>query len=135
MKVYIVTSGCYSDYGIEGVFTDEVMANAYANLDSDRKVETYDADTLKVETSPLYAQILYNVSNNTIQSISTKYIPRYMEHYGPPNDDKPDNSAYFMFYCIISERAKKDIEKYGKQSPILLKAAQDRWARYRGEML
>ena len=36
MKVYIVTSGCYSDYHIEKVFTDPEQARLYALLDPDR---------------------------------------------------------------------------------------------------
>ena len=31
MKIYVVTSGCYSDYHIERVYTDKAAAEAYCN--------------------------------------------------------------------------------------------------------
>lgn len=51
-KVFIVTAGEYSDYHIDAVFTDENMANQYANLDSDRNVEEYETDIESVEADP-----------------------------------------------------------------------------------
>lgn len=45
MKVYIVTSGCYSDYDIEKVFTDKVKAEEYAEwLRDSNPVEEYDTE-------------------------------------------------------------------------------------------
>lgn len=51
MKVYVVTSGCYSDYTIEKVFTDEAKAEEYAEwLCNSNPVEEYDTeDNLVVE--------------------------------------------------------------------------------------
>ena len=39
---YVVTSGKYSDYHIDGVFSDEEKANFFADKNSDRGVEKYD---------------------------------------------------------------------------------------------
>lgn len=46
MKVYIVTSGTYSDYGIERVFLDKEKAEKYAEMMSshDYRVEEYETD-------------------------------------------------------------------------------------------
>ena len=32
MKVYVVTSGCYSDYGIDEIFLDKKLAELYIDL-------------------------------------------------------------------------------------------------------
>lgn len=45
MKIYIVTSGCYSDYGIDKVFTDKQKAEEYAEwLEDSNDVEEYETD-------------------------------------------------------------------------------------------
>ena len=54
-KIYIVTSGEYSDYGIEAVFTDKYEAEKYCateNLSrwSDCRVEEYEVYTCKCES-------------------------------------------------------------------------------------
>lgn len=59
MKVYIVTSGYYSDYTIEAVFLDEDKANVYQALHfpNDGRVEIFDTDEFQVETSiPVYRE-------------------------------------------------------------------------------
>lgn len=55
MKIYIVTSGSYSDYHIDEVFTDPEQAYLYCaarNTAScgDYEVEEYDSDTCKLES-------------------------------------------------------------------------------------
>lgn len=58
MKVYIVTSGEYSDYGIEKVFTDKEQAELYCALhESDYEspiVEEWDADDVEIEDTKPY---------------------------------------------------------------------------------
>lgn len=44
MKVYIITSGEYSDYHIDAVFTDKALAEEYADRDPERRIETYEAN-------------------------------------------------------------------------------------------
>lgn len=58
MKVYIVTSGEYSDYGIEIVFTDRDQAELYCAMhendyDSPR-VEEWDADDVEIDSAKPY---------------------------------------------------------------------------------
>lgn len=45
---YVVTSGEYSGYCIDGVFSDEEKADLFANKDGDRTVEEYDIDDEKL---------------------------------------------------------------------------------------
>jgi hypothetical protein len=63
MKVYVVTSGCYSDYGIEAVFSDREAASRYCKLrnadmsdggsDShDYRIEEWPVDEEPVEDLP-----------------------------------------------------------------------------------
>jgi len=40
-KVFVVTSGCYSDYQIDAIFTDEAEAERVAKTISDGEVETW----------------------------------------------------------------------------------------------
>lgn len=55
MKVYVVTSGCYSDYGIDKVFTDRAKAEEFCewhtgwNGDSSRIEEYETEDDLAVD--------------------------------------------------------------------------------------
>lgn len=59
MKVYIVTSGSYSDYTIEAVFIDEDKAGVYQALHfpNDGSVKIFDTDEFQVETSiPVYRE-------------------------------------------------------------------------------
>lgn len=58
MKVYIVTSGEYSDYGIRRVFTDKERAELYCAMhESDYdapEVEEWDADDVEIDSSKPY---------------------------------------------------------------------------------
>ena len=44
MKVYVITSGEYSDYGIDAVFTDKSLAEEYVDRNPSRRIETYEAN-------------------------------------------------------------------------------------------
>ena len=56
MKVFIVTSGCYSDYAIDAVFTNEKTAEVYADK-IDGEVEMW-------ETSP--SNLIDKITHNKI---------------------------------------------------------------------
>ena len=43
-KAYLVTSGCYSDYGVDAVFTSEDSALAYIEAGGGETVEEFDLD-------------------------------------------------------------------------------------------
>ena len=48
MKVYVVTSGIYSDYGIEAIFSIEELAKEYVDIHGDydnRRIEEWDLDS------------------------------------------------------------------------------------------
>lgn len=49
MKVYIITSGEYSGYMIEEVFTDRETAELYCAIHEDCQIEEFNTDTVKLE--------------------------------------------------------------------------------------
>jgi hypothetical protein len=58
MKVYVVTSGCYSNYGIEEIFSTKEKAQEYINL-----VNEYDAYALNVEIEEFELDPVVKVKN------------------------------------------------------------------------
>lgn len=54
MKIYIVTSGEYSDYHIEAVFTDEEQAQLYCATHYDCDIEEWEADEIKITPVDIY---------------------------------------------------------------------------------
>lgn len=122
MKIYIVTSGCYSDYHIEAVFTKEKQARMYANLDSEREVEEYDADEIDVEQS-ITERVWYEPLSDRIVLMNP--ISYHMGDIIHCNQ--------YIFNVKISGRVMDDVACHGKDSPLLLKIARDRWAQYKAE--
>ena len=131
MKVYIVTAGSYSDYHIEAVFTDPEKANKYKNLDSDREVEEYEADSVSVEYSckldhPNVYSVFYDYKKGKVTCLSLTFLRS-------DDDGKLKMSGFgpeFQFFVPDSERLWKDITEYGKDSPLLKKIAEDMLAEY-----
>lgn len=122
MKIYIVTAGCYSNYHIESVFTDRKKAKKYANLNSDRTIETYETQDNSI-ISPTHIKAWYKPNDNCILCIEdSNYV---MEDYW--------YGDRFGFTATLSDRLTEDIEMKGEKSPLLLKIAQDRWAQYKAE--
>jgi hypothetical protein len=61
-KIYIVTSGEYSDYSIDGVFSTEENAQAYVNRrNADTTIEVYTIDKM------------VDYQNKTLYSVSINY--------------------------------------------------------------
>lgn len=55
MKVYIVTSGEYSGYGIEAVFTNEEQAELYCAIHPYCEIDEWEADKIKISPVDVYA--------------------------------------------------------------------------------
>lgn len=64
MKIYIVTSGEYSDYGIDAVFTDKKQAELYCAVHKYCRVETYTADQEKIEGEVYYGILARDYYNH-----------------------------------------------------------------------
>ena len=65
-RVYIVTSGEYSDYRIEKVFSSHEKARLYSLLDYDRRVEAYDVDDIELNVISNYLLVSYDYKYNHI---------------------------------------------------------------------
>lgn len=87
MEVYVVTSGVYSDYGIEKVFLDKEKAEHYAQWGYGRRVEVYNSsDDYKV--NEVYKIVVNgNIAQNHIVLDPTISIYETDRHF--------DDSIYF----------------------------------------
>ena len=58
--IYVVTSGEYSSYGIDEVFTDSNQAELYCAVHTDCEIEEYEADRVHLE-GQIYYGIKFNI--------------------------------------------------------------------------
>ena len=72
MKVYVVTTGCYSDYSIDKIFTDRQKAENY-------KEWTYDANEIEE----------YDTEDNLVFEKFYKVEVRYTEHMMSYDNTEP----------------------------------------------
>ena len=132
MKVYIVTEGEYSGYGISAVFTDEDKAWQYASLDDDRRIEVYDTDTAEIDSSKTtYIQITYDFCNNRIYSqniVTDIVLVAGLEEAITP----------YLFVFQIANTKKNYYEflksRERNKSKYILKIAQDEFAKFMDKM-
>lgn len=107
---YVVTSGEYSGYHIDGVFSDEEKANSFADKKSDRGVEEYDID----DEQMLRQEDWYEVKIYVGESLESKDFRVLNLSYNAGN--KPfdavmfsktgDDNRYFSFYLAAINRGK-----------------------------
>ena len=107
---YVVTSGEYSDYHIDGVFSDKEKAVFFADKDNDRSVEEYDID----DEQMLRQEDWYKVEIYVGQSLESKDVSVRKLSYNSEN--KPfdavmfsktqEDCRYFSFYLAAINRDK-----------------------------
>ena len=107
---YVVTSGEYSDYHIDGVFSDKEKADFFADKDNDRSVEEYDID----DEQMLRQEDWYKVEIYVGQSLESKDVSVRKLSYDSEN--KPfdavmfsktqEDRRYFSFYLAAISRGK-----------------------------
>lgn len=119
MKIYVVTSGEYSDYHIEAVFTNYHLATQYANLDSDREIEEYEADSIQINDPELFYCIEYDFEKDKIVSLGPGRA-RDTEIY--------EYQPIMRFSVRMNDRLFDDIREHGCQSELLLKISRDKLA-------
>ena len=117
MKIYVVTSGCYSDYHIDAVFDDHEKAEVYVaandSINDPVYIETYDTDDMVIESDgkPI-ACIVYTVAfrNHNIEN------PRIVDYHESwviyPMFDvivKPDICRNLCYVTVLTDAG---IEKY-----------------------
>ena len=107
---YVVTSGEYSDYHIDGVFSDKEKADFFADKDNDRSVEEYDID----DEQMLRQEDWYKVEIYVGDSFESKDVSVRKLSYNSEN--KPfdavmfsktqEDCRYFSFYLAAINRDK-----------------------------
>ena len=107
---YVVTSGEYSDYHIDGVFSDKEKADFFADKDNDRSVEEYDID----DEQMLRQEDWYKVEIYVGESFESKDVSVRKLSYNSEN--KPfdavmfsktqEDRRYFSFYLAAISRGK-----------------------------
>ena len=107
---YVVTSGEYSDYHIDGVFSEKEKADFFADKDNDRSVEEYDID----DEQMLRQEDWYKVEIYVGQSLESKDVSVRKLSYNSEN--KPfdavmfsktqEDRRYFSFYLAAISRGK-----------------------------
>ena len=123
-RVYIVTSGSYSDYHIGKVFSDREKANMYSLLDPDRRVEEYYMDDVELNTSKRYLLISYDYRHNYGHEFTLRNTPL------KPRISKEWGNHFEFTVPMDNERVYKNLARYGKNSKVILKIAQDKFAEY-----
>ena len=107
---YVVTSGEYSGYHIDGVFSDEEKANVFADKKSDRGVEEYDIDNEQM----LRQEDWYEVKIYVGESLETEDISVRNLFYDSGNKifdavmfaKTGEDNRYFSFYLTAVNRSK-----------------------------
>lgn len=107
---YVVTSGEYSDYHIDGVFSDKEKADFFADKDGDRSVEEYDID----DEQMLRQEHWYEVKIYVGESLETKDVSVWKLSYDSENkifdavmfSKAEKDSRYFSFYLAAINRGK-----------------------------
>ena len=107
---YVVTSGEYSDYHIDGVFSDKEEAVFFADKDNDRSVEEYDID----DEQMLRQEDWYKVEIYVGESFESKDVSVRKLSYNSEN--KPfdavmfsktqEDRRYYSFYLAAVNRDK-----------------------------
>lgn len=107
---YVVTSGEYSDYHIDGVFSDKEKADFFADKDGDRSVEEYDID----DEQMLRQENWYEVKIYVGESLEPKDFSVLKLSYNSGNkifdavmfSKTEKDDRYFSFYLAAINRGK-----------------------------
>lgn len=123
-QVYVVTSGEYSDYRIEKVFSSRVKAHMYSLLDPDRRVEEYDMDDMDFSVARDYLRVSYDYKHNDIREMTLR------GEQIAPNISTELTKPFVVTLPMSDDRIYKNILRYGKNSKVILKIVQDKFAEY-----
>lgn len=130
-KVYVVTAGEYSDYGIEKIFSTREKAQEYIDIVSApgrqdfNDIQEWELDDFKV--SKLYIQYCYTHSTFAADKVEvynnsdTMMLPDNLFNY-------PAGAFRFFFSLPYSKRLINDPN-------LLLKIARDRLAKYKAKAM
>ena len=129
--VYVLTSGSYSDYSIQGVTLDKKIADKFVKyLYDPNEVEVYFPLELKANNDH---QSEKNDSFDVEWDPETNEIHK-LEYF---NDFYSKNmhmvGQYFRFWLLSSQRVMDDVLANGKESQLIKKIAQDKYTEWKYE--
>ena len=103
-KVYIVTSGSYSDYEIRAVFLDKGIAEQYAKIKQDATVDEWPLSDGRIFAKQFYFKCAYNTKDATIGDahFSKGRYEYDVSQYDDDETDREDKSSYDLQYGYIS---------------------------------
>lgn len=124
MTAYIVTEGSYSDYHICAVFSSKEQAQHYIDMHSlFNSYASYDIEEYEIDETlqASYLFVTYDYKSNRIIDVDETLAK------GEPN-------GYYVFQFYIEKNSRVIDEKTGLlKKDILLKIAQDEYARYKAQ--
>jgi len=119
--IYVVTRGDYSDYRIEGVFTDRSLAEKCADLMDDASVETFIPNQHRKELDA--GLIFYSIAISREGDVDTDLS--YTD--SPRNETPPKWAMYGTLWLNIWARDMEHATKIANEKRISL-IAQNLWA-------
>lgn len=125
--VYIVTSGSYSDYGINCVFSDETLANEYVRQKNER--ETYSSDHYRVEEYELDPKSPSSFARTGKQWWSANIYSDDREPYAFPEYEEPKDKN-----DKLSDRGNFNTRVYCKHPEAAIKVAQERLMQHKARL-
>lgn len=122
MKVYVLTSGVYSDYHIVGVLLDgeqaRIAAEVMSNRHNDVEVETYDTDDLKfIKPGWKYWTVVFSEYDHAIVDINCH------NYFGSLDEPNLFGAYHKNWY----------VDVYAEDEKHAIKNASDRLSKYLAE--
>ena len=129
--VYVLTSGSYSDYSIQGVTLDKKIADKFVKYLCDpNEVEVYFPLELRANNDH---QSEKNDSFEVEWDPETNEIHK-LEYYNGFYSKRMDMvGQYFRFWLLSSQRVMDDVLANGKESQLIKKIAQDKYTEWKYE--
>lgn len=127
MKVFVVTSGEYSDYHIEKIFTDRIKAHLYSLMGREyehRQVEEYELDEIDVDVQSRYLRIVYDYNRDRIEEVLIH------EYEIKPRRVWDDWYRIEFTIPLTNEKVYKNVCRYGKDSGLIKRITEDTFAKY-----
>ena len=116
-KVYVVTSGCYSNYSIERVFSTKELADDFCDrYDNDYQVEEYELDGEMPPREEKVFSIWMQLDNKKVFSVGTRNIRE--KDYVHVDVTQNSYKIKYIEFCILSDSKERAIkvasERFGE---------------------
>ena len=116
-KVYVVTSGCYSDYGIVQVFSTKELADDFCDrYDDDYRVEEYELDGEMPPRKEKVFSIWMQLDNKEI--IIVRIRNKRERDYVHVDVTRDRSATKYIEFCILSDSRERAIkiasERFGE---------------------